>query len=225
MANHVSWSEDYWLPLMQLYLKKPEGVKPIYSRALVDLALQLHITPKHLYNKMFQLRQLATPMMRQLWDTYATNPAKLARNVKLLRKMHGFGNAGVFYDGVQTNATWEKDFLPVDGWEQLPEKDKKSCKVLMPISLILILDLYFRLTPNTMAPSTPEIIHLGKLIKVQPALIVTVMRLFLGLDPYISQPRDTSHPLFPACHEIWNRYGNQEPEVLAALAAQLKEYF
>lgn len=95
----------------------------------------------------------------------------------------------------------------------------------MPISLILILDLYFRLTPNTMAPSTPEIIHLGKLIKVQPALIVTVMRLFLGLDPYISQPRDTSHPLFPACHEIWNRYGNQEPEVLAALAAQLKEYF
>lgn len=225
MANHVSWNDDYWLPLMQLYLKKPEGVKPMYSRALVDLSLHLHITPKYLYNKMFQLRQLNTPMMRQLWDTYATNPTKLARTVKLLKKMHGFGNAGVFYDGVKTNTTWEKDFYPIDGWERLSEQDKKGSKVLKPISLILILDLYFRLTPNTIMPSTPEIIHLGRLIKVQPVLIVTVMHIFLGLDPYISQPRDTSHPLFSPCLEIWNRYGYQEPEQLAALAAQLKEYF
>lgn len=225
MANHVSWSEDYWLPLIQLYLKKPEGVKPMYSRSLVDLALHLHITPKYLYNKMFQLRQRATPMIRQLWDTYGTNPHKLAHGVRLLKKMDGFGNADAFYDGVETNATWEKDFLPADGWDLLPEQEKKGSKELKPVSLILILDLYFRLSPNTMTPSTPEIIHLGKLIKVQPALIVTIMRLFLGLDPCLSQPQETTHPLYPVCHEMWKRYGNQEPEVLAALAAQLKEYF
>ena len=43
MATHPLWSDDYWLLLLQLYLKKPEGMKPMYSRALVDLSLELHI--------------------------------------------------------------------------------------------------------------------------------------------------------------------------------------
>lgn len=45
-----------WLPLMQLYLKKPEGVKPLFSRHLIQLSLELHIEPKILYAQMFRLR-------------------------------------------------------------------------------------------------------------------------------------------------------------------------
>lgn len=30
MTQHPLWSDYMWLPLMQLYLKKPEGVKPMY---------------------------------------------------------------------------------------------------------------------------------------------------------------------------------------------------
>ena len=45
MAKNVSWSDDYWLLLMQLYLRKPVGVKALYSRGLVQLALELHIEP------------------------------------------------------------------------------------------------------------------------------------------------------------------------------------
>lgn len=29
MARNQQWQDDYWLPLMQLYLKKPVGVKPV----------------------------------------------------------------------------------------------------------------------------------------------------------------------------------------------------
>ena len=38
MATHPLWSDEYWLLLMQLYLKKPEGVKPIYNRQLLASA-------------------------------------------------------------------------------------------------------------------------------------------------------------------------------------------
>ena len=45
MNRHALWQDEYWLLLMQLYLKKPEGVKPLYSKAMVKLALELHIPP------------------------------------------------------------------------------------------------------------------------------------------------------------------------------------
>ena len=32
MNRHALWQDEYWLLLMQLYLKKPEGVKPLYSK-------------------------------------------------------------------------------------------------------------------------------------------------------------------------------------------------
>ena len=48
MAKHPLWNDDYWLLLLQLYQKKPMGVKPLYSKGIVDLSLELHIQPgKH----------------------------------------------------------------------------------------------------------------------------------------------------------------------------------
>ena len=91
MSIPNEWSDDYWLLLMQLYLKKPIGVKTLYSRAMVDLCLELHIPPQTLYEQMFRLRRLDTPRLEKLWNEYAEHPNKLARGVKLLRKMRGFG--------------------------------------------------------------------------------------------------------------------------------------
>lgn len=39
MARHPLWNEEYWLLLLQLYQKKPMGVKPLYSKGMVDLSL------------------------------------------------------------------------------------------------------------------------------------------------------------------------------------------
>lgn len=211
---HYLWSDDYWLLLMQLYLKKPIGIKPLYSRAMVDLSLALHIPPQTLYEQMFKLRRLDTPRLEKLWKEYATHPNKLARDVKRLRKMHGFGQAETFYDGVEINESFEQDFQPL-----------KEDQELMPIMLIIILDLYFRLIPMTMVSDTPEIIKLAKQMRLKPQKVVEVMEVFQFCDPYLNSENLLIHPLLAPCQEIWQRYGNTNPEQLAALASQLKDYF
>lgn len=219
MAKRPEWHDEYWLLLMQLYLKKPQGVKHLYSPGLVDVAMELHIPPQFIHQKMYELRRIDTPRMQRLWDEYANNPRKLARGIKLLRRMNGFGTSGAFYDGVEVEETWEKMFKPV------AVKGYKGKNPMTPVKLIMILDLYFRLTPITMVPETPEIVELAKLIKSTPEEVADVMALYLQCDPYITTKETISSPLADACQEIWKDYGNEDPEKLAALAAQLKEYF
>ena len=43
MARKSNWNDDYWLYVMQLYMRRPTGVKPLYAKAAVDLSLELHI--------------------------------------------------------------------------------------------------------------------------------------------------------------------------------------
>ncbi|MBQ4022617.1 MAG: hypothetical protein II612_01310 [Prevotella sp.] len=216
MANNSRlWSDEYWLLLMQLYLKKPEGLKPIYSRPMVELGLELHIEPAFLYEQMFKLRQLETPRMEKLWERYGNNPKRLAKGVKLLRAMKGMGNAEQFYEGVETQEQlWEQDFKPL---EEEPS--------LKPVMLLLTLDLYFRLTPNTMVAETPEIQELARLMRVKEAKVVEIMDIYQVCDPYLNRSEIVLSPLLRACQRMWNRFGNANPEKLAALAAQMKEYF
>ncbi|MBO4660093.1 MAG: hypothetical protein J5610_01370 [Prevotella sp.] len=213
MAKHPLWSDEYWLLLMQLYRKRPAGLKPLYYRGLVDLALELHIRPQFLHQQMFRLRQLDSPKLEQLWNKYSKNPQKLSRGVRLLRQMKGFGQANEFYDGVTIVESWERDFLPIDG---RPE--------LTPVKLIMVLDLYFRLTPITMVVETPEVKQLARKMKITPATVVEVMDVYKYCDPYINKNEVTSPELLPSCKEIWERYG-EDPDKVAAEAAQLLAYF
>jgi hypothetical protein len=220
MANHPLWQEEYWLPLMQLYLKKPVGVKAIYSRAMVELALELNIEPQFLYEQMFRLRRHSTPSLNLLWDKFANHSKKLNAEVEQLRLMRGFNHPDEFYRGVEIKDTWQNDFKWLKNY--CDENNKHS---LMPIHMIVILDLYFRLTPITMVTETPEIQDLAKIMDIQPELIVDVMDTFQQCDPYLNRITFEISPLFDSCHEIWQRYGNGNPQELAALASQLKEYF
>ncbi len=212
MAKNALWSDEYWLLLMRLYLRKPEGVKPMYSKEMVKLALELHIPPQFLYEQMFRLRQLDTPRLERLWETYSKNPNKLARGIKKLRQMKGWRDE--LFDGVEIIESWELDFKP------LPIHS-----AIMPITLIIILDQYFRLTPITMVKDTPEIQELAKLLKLKPELIVEIMEIFQLCDPYLNKDMMIVDDLLHPCQQIWKRYGNDNPQKLAAYAAQLKEYF
>lgn len=149
MAKHPLWNEEYWLLLLQLYQKKPMGVKPLYSKGMVDLSLELHIPPTYLHEQMFKLRMM-TPRITRLWEKYANKPGKLSHDIKMLRKMQGYGNAEAFYQGVKLNETFERDWEPLE-----------ADPTLTPVKLIIILDLYFQLTPITMVAETPEIIDLA----------------------------------------------------------------
>ena len=214
MAKNSKWQDEYWLLLMQIYLQRPVGMKPMYSRAMVDLSLEIHIAPNILFNKMCQIANLETPRIEHIWESYGTNPRKLARAVSLWREMRGFNNAGEFYEGVETNESFEKDFKPISEDE-----------VLTPMMLILILDLYFRLTPITMVPETPEVQELAKLMKLKFAKVADVLEVFQYCDPYLNRRDVTFSPLLLPCQQIWRRFGNANTEDLASYASQLKAYF
>lgn len=214
MARNAKWSDDYWLLLMQIYLQKPVGIKPMYSRKMVELSLELHIAPNILFAKMCQIANLETPRIEHIWETYGNNPRKLSRAVRLWREMRGYGHADMFYEGVELNETFERDFKPVSGEGSMT-----------PVMLILILDLYFRLTPNTMVKDTPEVQELARLMKVKSQEVVDVMEVFQYCDPYLNRKDVTFSPLLLPCTQVWRRFGNANTEDLASYAEQLKEYF
>lgn len=214
MAKNSKWQDDYWLLLMQIYLQKPLGMKPMYCKRMVDLSMELHIAPSVLFNKMCQIANLETPRIEHIWETYGNNPRKLSRAVSLWREMRGFNNADEFYEGVETNESFEKDFRPI-----------AEDEVLTPVMLTLILDLYFRLTPITMVEETPEVQELARLMKIKPQLVVEVMEVFQHCDPYLNRKDVTFSRLLLPCQQIWRRFGNSDTEELASYASQLKEYF
>ena len=213
MAKHPLWNDDYWLLLLQLYQKKPMGVKPLYSKGIVDLSLELHIQPEYLHEQMFKLQRV-TPRIKRLWDKYADNPRLLSHDISILRKMNGCGNAKDFFAGVEVRESFEKD------WEPLAEEPS-----LTPIKLIIILDLYFQLTPITMVAETPEIIYLAKLIHTTPEKIADVMSIYMFCDPYLNREDVLISPLLNDCSAIWQRYGNGNLDKLYQLATELKIYF
>lgn len=214
MAKDSKWQDEYWLLLMQIYLQKPVGIKPMYSRAMVDLSLELHIAPERLFNKMCQIANLETLRVEHIWEVYGNNPRKLARAVRLFREMKGFNNSDAFYDGVELNESFERDFRPL-------EEDER----FTPVMLILILDLYFRLTPQTMVAETPEVQELARLIKLKAADVVEVMEVMQYCDPYLNRRGVIFHPLMIPCQDIWRRFGNTDVEALASYAKQLKDFY
>ncbi len=214
MAKSSLWSDEYWLLIMQLYLHKPLGVKPLYDKKAVELSMELHIKPDEIFRRMCSLANFDTPSVERIWETYGNNPNKLQREAKLLRQMNGFNNAESFYKDVEIKETFEKDFKPLDENQELK-----------PVMLIMILDLYFRLTPITMVADTPEIIELARLIKIKPTMVAEVMELFQYCDPYLNREDFIVNPLLLECQKTWNRFGNIEPEKLETFANQLGDYF
>lgn len=214
MAKTSVWQDEYWLPVMQIYLKKPVGMKPTYSRDMVDLGIELHVAPTVLHARMKQVAQLSTPRLEHFWQLYGENPHRLTRAVRLWREMRGFGMANEFYEGVEVQESFEKDFRP------LAEDDR-----LTPVALILILDLYFQLVPQTMVNQTPEVGELARLLKVTPSLVTDVLYLFQLCDPYLNRSEVSLSPLLLPCQQVWQRFEGTKTEQLNQLAEELKEYY
>jgi len=214
MTKKQLWNDDYWLLLMQLYLQKPAGVKPMYSRGMIDLSLELHIPPQQLYRRQSDIANLETPRIERIWLEYSKNPQRLSRAVRLLREMKGFNSAGDFYEGVAVEETFERDFRP------LAEDNR-----LMPFMLVMILDLYFRLTPVTMVAETPEVQDLSRLMRVPAKLVVEVLHIYQYLDPYLRRQEQPASALLQPCRLTWEHYANMDTAQLVDYAEQLSYYF
>ncbi len=214
MAKNLKWHDDYWLLLMQIYLQKPVGVKPLYSRPMVELSLELHFAPQTLFAKMCKIANLQTPRIEHIWEIYGNNPQRLKRAVSLLRKMKGFGNPDTFYEGVEMNETFERD------WQPLAEEP-----LLTPMALVLILELYFRLTPATMVTETPEVQQLARKLKVPGTVVVDALSALQCCDPYLKRRNTPPNRLLAPCQDIWQRFGNSDMKALAQFVKQLEEYY
>lgn len=211
----MTWSDEYLPLLLQLYMKKPVGIKPTYSRPLVALSLDLHIPPRQLHDEMLRLRRRTDePRVRRLWDLYADNPRRLTRDCRRLREMSGFGQAGTFYEGVGVADTFEPFFRPV-----------APGTGITPMTLVILLDLYFRLTPATMVSETPEVEEAARLTGISKDDIVGVLRTYQAFDPILTRPRPDDSPLTEACRRTWQQHGADEPDSLADEARELSEYF
>ena len=191
MAKTNVWQDEYWLPVLQLYLQRPVGVKPLYQRNAVQLCMELHVAPKTLHERQSQIAQLSTPRLERIWQTYSENPRRLARAVRLWREMRGFGAASEFYEGVEVQETFEKDFRP------LAEDGR-----LTPVALILVLDLYFQLVPQTMVAQTPEVAELARMLGVSPGLVEEVLHLYQLCDPYLNRQEVTFSALLLPCQQV-----------------------
>ena len=213
MARKQSWQYDYWLLLMQQYLLKPVGIKPVYNRDMVALSLELHIPPAELHDRLRQLARLDTPRIERLWRDYGQNPKRLQRAVSLLRSMKGFNSGGDFYEGVEVEETFERDFRP------LAEDGR-----LMPVALIVLLNLYFHLTPATMVSQTPEVQAMAKLLRIPVALVIEVLEIYQQCDPQLNRREVSFSPLLLPCQQVWQRYGD-DPLTLEDYATQLTAYY
>ena len=214
MTTHPLWSEEYWLLLLQTYLKKPIGIKRTYARPMVELSLELHIPPRILSEKMEQLARRDIPSLQTLWETYANNPNKLRREAKRIRGMKGFGKPEKFYEGVEAEETFEKDFQPIE-----------RATDLTSAALIVVLDLYFHLTPITMAEETPEVKEVAQLLGITPNRVVEIMDVYRFCDPYLNHDDLIISPLLLPCQNVWDRYGNANKKKLLALTQELHYYF
>lgn len=215
------WTEELWPLVIQLYLKKPAGIKPMYSRDTVHLALELHIPPHELYQKMFHLRQAPSASLKQLFDKLSASPKKLKQTCEQVRSLRGMGNASAFYDDVAVNETFELDFRPVNArTAQITGRP-----LLTPVMLIMILDLYFRLIPATMVKETPDVQELARIIDIPTNDVVDILEIFQYCDPFLNRSDNLMDPMLPPCNDVWQRFCNEDPTVLSNLATQLKAYF
>ena len=137
----------------------------------------------------------------------------IARDV-IKNTVKGFNSAGDFFEGVAVEETFEGDFRPL-------AEDSR----LMPFMLVMILDLYFRLTPITMVAETPEVQELSRLMRVPAKLVVEVLQIYQTLDPYLRRQEVSDSVLLQPCRQIWERYANMETTELAEYAGQLSYYF
>lgn len=213
MANNTLWSDNYWPLLMQLYLNKPEGVKSEYSHPMVELGIELHIPPKVLAEQMRQLDRRGQASVQRLFDTYAANPRRLARDVKRLRSMVGFGNTDMFYDGVATAFDAERTYRPVC-----------PSTTVTPAMLVIILGLYFELTPNTMVSETPEVLDAARLMGIKPEDVVGVLGIYQTFDPILKRQPAEPTPVAEEARRTWQQYSNA-PEQLAVAVGRMNEYF
>lgn len=215
IESHIC-NDEYLLDVLQLYLKSPVGIKRLYSRSVVNLSLDLHVSPQFIIKKMHDIEEYKDkiPSLTRIWNAYAYDEKKLGVAVETLKRMRGFGKPSKFYKDVTSTTSFEKMFLPISGH-----------KNIIPAMLVMVLDVYPTIMPTAMEVDTPEILELSKLLGISKKEVLQIMTTFVLCDPIMNRPKDEEDSLYKACNEVWREYANDSPQKLKKKAIELKDYF
>ena len=229
----MSWINDYWPLAINAYLAPPAGPKSCLSRPVIDLAVQLHMKPADIADRLGTIHSHGKPAVERLLQHYTAHPKLLKRDVARLLDMSGFGLGSAFYEGVCTaEQGFEHFYRPIAGTP------------FTEAMLTLLLDLYFRLVPATMIESTPEVRDMARRTGLAAARVVEVLHAFRDVDP-CTRRRDTATAqadtaqhtadatqhaadaptLGQLCRDTWQRLGNGDPMTTAAEARRFMEYY
>ena len=212
------WNNEYWPLLIQAYLAKPEGIKSQWSRTAVDLAMELHLRPTDITDRLKTIDAHNSAPVERLLQHYKAHPRRLLRDTERLRHMSGFGDMAAFYDGVSTAThKFEALYRPVGGTP------------FTPAMLTILLDLYFRLVPTTMVDSTPEVRDMAQRTGLTADQVVEALHIFLFIAPAARKGSDDElaafSPLTPLCNATWHRLDNGNPAIVAQEARRYYEYY
>ena len=67
--------------------------------------------------------------------------------------------------------------------------------------------------------------ELATLLSLKPEKVAEIMGIFQLCDPYLNRMAFEMSELFASCHDVWQRFGNLNPNELAREAAQMKDFF
>ncbi len=189
------WTKEESILVLDLYFKKPAGMKKKDSPQILDLANTIGRTPNAVYRKMYGFLR---------W--YPTIPL-------------------LFYDEVEDENDpfqpfWNEYFLDP---KKLNRDAKAILSDIRVYTLTLY--LYFHLVPNTMAPKVPEVVALAKLVKRSPAFIVEILHNYLSCDPFMrGKATQASTTLQKTCRLIWERY-DKNISKLATTVEYITSYY
>ncbi len=173
----VKWTKEESILVLDLYFKKPVGMKKKDSLQILDLAKTIGRSPSAVYRRMYEFLR---------W--YPTIPLP-------------------FYDDLEDESDpfqpfWNGYFLDLKKLHKDAESFLSDIRVYT-----LTLHLYFQLIPDTMTPKVPEVIALAKMVKRPPALIVEILHNYLSCDPFMrGKAPQASTSLHKLCRIIWERY-------------------
>lgn len=183
----VKWTKEESILVLDLYFKKPVGMKKKDSLQIFDLAKTIGRTPNAVYRRMYDFLR---------W--YPTIPL-------------------LFYDDMEDENDsfqpfWNEYFLDSKKLHKDAESFLSDIRVYT-----LTLYLYFHLIPDTMAPKVPEVVALAKMVKRPPAFIVEILHNYLSCDPFMcGKVPQASCTLQKICRLIWERYDKNASKLTAA---------
>ncbi len=183
----AKWTKEESVLVLDLYFRKPVGMKKKDSPLILDLAQTIGRTPSAVYRRMYEFLR---------W--YPTIPLFYCEDVE--------------DENDPFQPFWHEYFTDSKKLHKDAEAYLSEIRIYT-----LTLHLYFHLLPDTMVPKVPEVVALAKLVRKPVNTIVEILHNYLSCDPFMrGKTQQASTTLEKLCSLVWKRYEGNLPKLNSA---------